>query len=184
MTEQDGEATIKRHLFKVGHIAALWAKFEYELNLMIWHLGNVDIEVGACLTAQVLSPSNRMNALIALVRLRGGNQDLLSAFNKFYADADALARRRNRVVHDPWILAQGQMHRFEVSAYKTLVFDLLPAPTEEIDAVADAIIKIDARLAGLYDRVVGELPPWPDTEFQRSLDKHPLKTISVPDIET
>ena len=53
MTGKSGEAALQEHLFKIGHIAALWAKLEYEMNLMIWHLANVDIQAGACVTAQI-----------------------------------------------------------------------------------------------------------------------------------
>src|SRR5947209_12725652 len=86
----------------IGRVAAVWAKLEFLINEMIWDLANVDIRSGACITSQLTSPVSRMRALIALVRLHGGKDDLITDLNKLSGRIDALARRRNRIVHDPW----------------------------------------------------------------------------------
>ena len=86
----------------IGHIATAWAKLEWIINEMIWDLANVDVRVGACITANIISPAQRMRTLIALVHLHGGKDDLIKELNRFSARLDGLARRRNRIIHDPW----------------------------------------------------------------------------------
>jgi hypothetical protein len=78
---------------RIGLVAAGWARFEYLTNKLIWRLANVDITVGACITAQILSPSNRLKALVALVRLRGGSEDLLKDIRAFARGLAASGRK-------------------------------------------------------------------------------------------
>jgi hypothetical protein len=177
--DDDFDARMQPYVSRIGRVAAGWARLEYLTNEIIWHLANVEYEFGACITAQIMSPSNRVRALISLVRLRGGKEPLLAELNKFSVAADGLARRRNRVVHDPWLIGPDQTHRVEITADKRLTFEAKETTLAEIEAIALAIKDTIARLIELYDRIKSELPPWPDTQFQQSLDRHPVRAILV-----
>jgi hypothetical protein len=64
-------------------------------------LAQIPQQTGLCLTAQIGGSARKLDAYIAIARLRGAD--------KFMGELDALAKattalseRRNRVVHDPW----------------------------------------------------------------------------------
>src|SRR5687767_1082599 len=104
MSDQSGAAPVSNmtpYHTAVGRIAVGWAFLETHVNCFIWELADVEQYVGACITAQIISPSNRFRALIALVRVRGGSERSITKLNKLSASVDKLARLRNRYVHDP-----------------------------------------------------------------------------------
>jgi hypothetical protein len=158
---------------RIGLVAAGWARFEYLANKLIWRLANVDIAVGACITAQILSPSNRLKALVALVHLRGGSEELLKDLRAFAKRAEGIARQRNRMVHDPWIVEGEKSVRVEVTADKKLTFKERETSLKEMDQL---IQKIGALIEDLYAigrRIDNDLPVWPDKQYRDSLDKDP-----------
>jgi hypothetical protein len=158
---------------RIGMIAARWARFEYIVTEIIWHLANVDIEAGACITAQIQSPSSRLRALAALVRLRGGSPELYNTINSFTVDCDSLARQRNRYIHDPWLSGEDMNpRRVEITADRKLRFEAVETSLEEMDALSAKIRKAIDDLQDLYARIRRELS-WPDTQWRQSLDKDP-----------
>ena len=64
----------------IGRVATVWAKLEFLINEMIWDLANVDINCGACITAQLTTPVSRMRTLISLVRFHGGGDKLIGDY--------------------------------------------------------------------------------------------------------
>ena len=162
---------------RIGLIAAGWAKFKYATNAVIWHLANVDITAGACITSQIQSPSQRMKALIALVDLRGGGTALIKDLNTFSARADGLARRRNRMVHDPWLSKADRSIRVEVTADRKLCFKAHDMDLSDMDELALEIAKLIAELDKFHIRIKCELPPRPDTQYLQSLDKDPIRAL-------
>ena len=169
---------------RIGRVAAAWARLEFRTNEIIWHLANVDIEYGACLTSQIQSPSSRFRALVALVTLRGGKQTLIGELNSFSTDLDSLARQRNRFVHDPWIASNNPdsaPRRVEVTADRRLRFEAVETTLTRMDELWHKISEAIVRLESLYTRIKTELPPWPDTQYVQSLDKHPIQERISPD---
>jgi hypothetical protein len=170
---------IQRHLAAVGRVAASWAKFEFAMNDLIWQLANVGINEGACITAQIMSPSNRLRSLTSLARLRGANDSLISDLNKFGEKADGFARQRNRIVHDPWLVEDtGKVSRMEITADKKLVFELRPTDAAEIEKLFADINLLVGAFFKIRGRLVAELPPWPQDQYIRS-----RQLIDLPYIE-
>jgi len=165
-------------------VAATWAKFEFLVNEFIWLLANVGIREGACITAQIVSPIARFRALISLVGLRGGNQQLIKALNSFSAKADGIARQRNRVVHDPWMQDRNtkQFHRIEITADRKLNFEFAPVTVEDLTKLVGDINRLGLEFAKLREQIVAEVPPWPRTQYAPSRENHPVRTLS-PDTE-
>jgi hypothetical protein len=157
----------------IGRIATTWAKLEFIINEMIWDLANLDIRSGACITAQITSPVSRMRALIALVHEHGGDKKLVSDLNKFSGRIDALARRRNRIVHDPWgfDVTNKSYIRFEITADRKLVFEDKKAELGDLKAVFDEICGAISDFLKMEHRIMAELPPWPRTQYWQSWEK-------------
>ena len=158
------------HYKSIGSVAAIWAKLELNINYAIWNLANLDKEAGACITAQIIAPVPRMRALISLVHYRGGKDDLMKSLNRFSGKLDKLARRRNRIVHDPWSISEatGDMRRMEITADRKLTFQFKLETTDDIDKVYDEIDGAVKEFSKLGRRVFDELPPWPRKQFEQS----------------
>lgn len=186
MTEPNNRFNPEVHavVARVGRVSAGWARFEYLLNEIIWHLANVEFDAGACITSQIVSPSNRMRAVISLARLRGGDDRLIADLNKFSVKADGIARERNRIVHDPWLVSSdGIARRVEVSADKRLKYVAMPISTEDMDKLSQKIADAIEEVETLHNRLKRELPSWPDRQYEQSLDRHPLRELLNPDSE-
>ena len=170
MAEVVRDPRFEDHYKSIGSVAAIWAVFELRINYAIWELSNLDKQVGACITAQILSPVARMRALISLIHFRGGNEDLLKVLNKFSAKVDGLARRRNRVVHDPWSVNEenDEVRRLEITADRKLVFGFKAEDAAVVDLIYDDIDAALREFAALWRRVLVELPPWPKILFEQS----------------
>lgn len=163
---------------RIGTVASAWARFEYRTTQILWHLANVDIHAGACISAQIQSQPNRLRALCALVALRGGDEHpLVGDINAFSVKADKLIRQRNRFVHDPWIYkTSGQPPiRVEVTADRKLRYATVETSLPEMDELVSKIQDAIQELERLYLRIRFELPPWPDTQYQQSLDRDPVQ---------
>jgi hypothetical protein len=111
-----------------------------------------------------------MRALISLVELRGGNNELIKTLNQFSEQVGKLARRRNRFVHDPWIVAKatGEARRFEITADKKLVYKLHDLDPDEMDALVSDIDAAFEEMFQIYKRILNELPQWPRKQFLES----------------
>jgi hypothetical protein len=111
-----------------------------------------------------------MRAFISLVDQRGGNQALLADIGSFMKDADDLGRRRNRIIHDPWVAGEelGTAFRLEIQADRKLQFRWKPVSTPKIDQLAGDVLLAKARFLALYERALAELPPFPQTQFEQS----------------
>jgi hypothetical protein len=55
-------ATMNNYHADVGRISMAWAQLETHINHAIWHLANVEQYAGACITAQIISPAQRVRA--------------------------------------------------------------------------------------------------------------------------
>jgi hypothetical protein len=165
------------HYQAIGRLATLWASLEHEINSAIWDLANIEKPCGACITAQLTSISTRLRAFAALVRHRGGTEPFVKSINKFVEKAEGLGRRRNRVIHDPWITENRQAFRLEITADKKLTYAWKLVPQHKIDNLAWEIAKARTEFLSLYERALAELPTFSRTQFEQSfhipLDQEP-----------
>lgn len=108
----------------IGRVAAGWAFFEAIVNHAIWELANVEQHVGACITAQIISPIARFRALVALLKLRGADQSTIATINSLSSKANRVSRQRNRLVHDPSTVnaRTGVFDQLRITADRTLEF--------------------------------------------------------------
>lgn len=121
------EATLP-HYTAVGRVAATWAAFEHDVQLLIWGRAGVEQEIGACMTTQIGGSGRMLDALISLMELHGATDDHLTAMRSFAEKVGRKQRRRNRIVHDPWYFrfqddGSAKPLRMEISAAKKLVYE-------------------------------------------------------------
>jgi len=76
---------------------------------------------------------------MALLAHAGAGEDLLKKVRRFSHKADSLAMKRNRFVHDPWLVEKGVVRRFEATAERKLVFEGIPTTRAELAAVVNEI---------------------------------------------
>ena len=144
------------HLAAVGFIASSWAGFELAIDEAAIELARIPADMGTCFTAQTMSSARKLDAYIAIARLRGADS-FAGELDKFAKDVAGIAERRNRVVHDPWFIftAKGKPRRFEATARRKLRREHIPVtPTEmlklisDIEAILTRFVELNARIKG------------------------------------
>jgi hypothetical protein len=122
----------QRHLAAIGLVAAHWAAFETAIDFYALGLARIRRSVGYCFTSQVIGPARKLDAYIAIARMRGGDK-FAGRLEDFAKKTEALAERRNRVVHDPWLIIGGDIpSRWETTARRKLRHLFVEVPTTEV----------------------------------------------------
>lgn len=75
-----------RHYAAIGKVALSWAAFEQMISYAIWTLADIDPSGGACITAQVINSDRLLNAVSALLHLKGATDKMLKPLDKFIGD--------------------------------------------------------------------------------------------------
>jgi hypothetical protein len=158
------------HFCAIGKVADAWATLELWINRTIWELMDVEQRVGACVTAHIGSFGARMRALIALVILRGGDDNALKVLNKFSTDTEGLARQRNRVIHDAWFGQHGTRnpYQFVATADRRLDFGFKPVPTKDLDELLAKIQQAIRFFEFTISNIFETLPSFSRTRFSQS----------------
>jgi|ERR1700689_2134183 len=118
----------------IGRIADTWAHLEFQIDLGIWELANVEQQLGACITSQFNSVIPRLRAFIALCELRGAKKKSVDSLKTYSGNIGGFIDKRNRAVHDPRMIEQttGEVVRLEIIAKPKITFEFLP---EEISGL-------------------------------------------------
>lgn len=137
---------------EIASIVSYWAQLEYDIDSAIWDLAGLydTPRIAACLTSQYSTVAHRFNALSSIARLRGVSDYELAKLNKYKERVLALADRRNRVVHDPWLTSvdftkptghsTGKTYRLQKTARARLEYAYKPISIEELKTLKDEIV--------------------------------------------
>ncbi len=138
-----------------------WATLEYEIDDLICDLGEVEVEIGACMTAQFPTVNALLNALIAIAQVRKVSSAAIGRLNKFREWANAIADRRNRVAHNPWhrSLSTRQLCRQQKTAKARLDHSYKPVTEAELTASVQDIEAADTQFRVVRDEILRAL--WP-----------------------
>lgn len=141
------------HLFYplIGRVAAEWAQLEHVLDLVIWDLSKGEKIANSCVTAQIMSHFPRFKAILALAEHRGYDKATLSKIRSLSGKMVDLAEKRNRYVHDAWILESfgedmNEVGQFQSYSAKTKTFGFSPITEKEI---LDCINDIKTKTKGI-----------------------------------
>lgn len=178
-----------RHYCAIGQVAATWAYFEAVIDAWIARLMGVGIAASVCVTAQMIGPRSRLDAFIALVRLRGAKSKWNDDLEKLAKVATGLSERRNRVIHDMWDLSNPEEpKRKEATARRTLRLLDVHEPTYKLFGLVSEIYAFAAKLDDIALEIFNEIvfssreKPQKDT-LPSNHTHHPQDKIS-PEPET
>jgi hypothetical protein len=136
------------HFSVIGLVASEWASFEMALDAATIKLSKLDRNFALCLTSQVIGSGRKVDALISVAKLLGASQ-IGDDLEKFAKETQTLAERRNRAIHDPWIITNAAHRRFEISARRKLKFESKEVGTEELIELVEHIINHHRKLSHL-----------------------------------
>ncbi len=145
------------HYATVGRVITEWSWFELWLDYKTIELGKIQFEVGLCVTAQIAGSSRKLDAYIALARFLGVKKELRK-LNKFAEATKSLAEKRNRVVHDPWLVDKyAPAMRLEVTARKSLSFRMISVEMPELEKLSTDITQHTSLFEKIHASVLSEL---------------------------
>jgi hypothetical protein len=147
----------KKHYTAVGMVAGAWAAFELTIDNRALELAKIPYDHGNCFTAQIMGSANKLNAYIAIAQLCGAKR-AIEALELFAKDTVKLSERRNRTIHDPWVLGANESpHRYEITAKRKLRKLLVPTPTPNIEKLSTEIVAHRERFIAIDSQVKAEV---------------------------
>jgi hypothetical protein len=129
----------------ISHAANSWAYLEYYINASIWTLAGVAPALGACVTSQVYTINARLDALVALMKLRRVDDQLIKRVSRFQGSVREAQDLRNRIVHDLWFNdnhVPKNMGRLRITATRDLKFGI---DSITIESLRSDVTKIEVR---------------------------------------
>lgn len=159
--DDEFNAKMEAHYAAVGKVASHWAGFEHRIQWAIWHLANLDNLTGACITVQIGNSARMIDAVIALLRLKGAPQKAITPLLKFAEKVAKKQRQRNRIVHDPWSfrIPSGEAYRNELSANKDVISTSVHHSTEEVEKFSNDIVALVNELDAVLSVVLLQSSP-------------------------
>jgi hypothetical protein len=140
------------------------------MNDSIWELANVSRSAGACLTGQFFAPSQQIQCLMTLLKLRHVPKSLIDEFNSLAGEIEAAGRKRNRLLHDVLALREAEttIARSETELGAVSKCEIVSSELKDLEELAATTISLTNRLDDLHLRIVARSRPWPRTQFEQS----------------
>jgi hypothetical protein len=166
--DQDGKwnfAFIPAFADCIARVASVWARLEYDINVTIWALADTRPALGACITSQIFTLQARLDALLALAKIRQLDSSIIKQINKFADDSRGGQEIRNRIIHDMWLqdrLNPGHMGHLRITAAKKLEFVIASVPLFELTADLEKLEDLCARFSAIRKSIEVALPLLPD----------------------
>lgn len=156
MSEPDLESIPARHGIAIAVAVMAWSDFEFEIDYAIWELMDSPQALSACLTAQLVSPIPKLNALLSLVRLYQFGEELENRLSQFSGSIGGLVERRNRIVHDKriWDPSTGKIRRLNVTARGRLKFVEEPETIEDLKDFAQSATEARWKFVEIRDEII------------------------------
>jgi hypothetical protein len=124
------------YLAAMGQVCAAWAMLDFRLDMAICQLAQSPQFLGVCVTSQIFSTPNKLNALGGLMRAHGISEKRISWLNTFQQKTHELGRKRNRAVHDAIMFGLNTQTVYRMSATitprKSVAFGVTPSSSEEL----------------------------------------------------
>jgi len=135
------------HYCAIGRVAVSLAAFDAIVTSAIWQIGGIPDDIGACITSQITQVKYKMKALISILRLRGGLDDVIVKLNQLNKPLGEVSAFRNRVLHDGWVhdVSTNTPHRLEITADNKLILEYVPVSSSELLANAEKTASLSVR---------------------------------------
>jgi hypothetical protein len=158
-------AFIPQYADCIARVASVWARVEYDVSVSIWLLADVRPAMGACITSQVFTLRSKLDALLALAKLRRVDAAIIKRINKFADDARGGQEIRNRIIHDQWLKDQlnpDQMGHMRITAAKVLEFEIKPVIFDELLTDLEKLEDMQRRFLTIRQEIEAALPTLPE----------------------
>jgi hypothetical protein len=155
----------------IAEAANNWSYLEYFISASIWELADVRPAIGACMTQQIFTLHARIDALLAMLKLRRADQKIIDRVNRFQSKIREAQEARNRLVHDLWLndnLNPTNMGKLRITASKILEFSFSSKTITELKRDVEIIIqarKSAQQLRADIFKSLSSLPEIPDVEL-------------------
>jgi hypothetical protein len=156
------------HYAAIGRVASKWAQLEHHIQELIWGLTGLDAMTGTCITSQIGSSGRLMDALMALLKLKGATKKQRKPIHEFCEAVKDKQRMRNRIVHDPWYFHFNDDETttgywLETSAVRTAVHKLIEQDDKKLETLIEEIESLHLQLTTLVE-------PWYTKPMFREID--------------
>lgn len=161
------------HYTVIGRVASTWAHLEALIDGSISDLASCGEAQMACVTAQLIGPAKRMDALLALFVFRGGSELLRKKIKAFQGRLQQLGEDRNRIVHDPIFIKieTGEAHKVLITAKGQLKYEFVALSIEEMKRTAERLKETGREFSALQKEI--------KSEMDRILEEQPERTHEV-----
>jgi hypothetical protein len=153
-------------------VASYWAVLEALIDGAIAHLALCGESEMACVTAQLIGPAKRMDALIALFTHRKGSDILRKQLKSFQGRIQQLGEDRNRVVHDPLVLDDetGKVSKLLATAKGELKFSFQPISKQQMIDVGVSIKRAGQDFIELRNAIEAEMNDILQAQLKRTAE--------------
>jgi hypothetical protein len=163
------------HYTVIGRVASNWAHLETMIDGCIAKLAMCGEQEMACVTAQLIGPSKRMDALLSLFVHRGGSSTLRKKIKAFQGRVQQLGEDRNRIVHDAMVIRidTGEAHKALITAKGELKYEFLPLSIESMKKTAAKIREHTQEFLALKGEIDDEMNRILQSQLKHTLEAHP-----------
>jgi hypothetical protein len=169
------------HYSAIGLIAARWAYYEAVIDTWLLHYAEIEADVGICFTSQMMGSRPKIEAFIALSKLRGAPDKWNKRLEELAKETQSLSEQRNRAVHDVWDLTDAKIPLRHEATAKRLVRNVkIHVPTEKLLGLARAIDGLRERFEEIASDILMSIPSRLVTEID-SAAPSPSPDTSRPD---
>ncbi len=172
MASPDEEASVAmaaalEPFYKVsGQISSTYSMLEHYIDQSIWRVAELSPAVGACITIQLTSTSARIKALIALLQLREGSDDLLCRLRDLNGRMHPITDSRNRAIHDALSVSEdGNVAHLRISLdnKQNLTLGAVPISIDEFILILKGVGQKMLLFKQLHDDIIS----WLETSPQK-----------------
>jgi hypothetical protein len=121
----------------IARVTSCWAGLEYDISATIWALAEMRPALGTCVTSQIYTLQGRLNAVLALAKLRRVDQDIIDRLNRFSHRIREGQDQRNRIIHNLSVMPEKDK---QLASSVESVFDLHD-DLEKIERLAKEFVR-------------------------------------------
>jgi hypothetical protein len=149
----------------IARVASCWAALDYEMNRTIWALAETRPAYGACITSQIYTTQGRLNAILALEKLRRVDPRIIKRLNKFSEHIRAGQDVRNRTIHDQWMqdrINSDLMGHMVITADRTLNMKIKSVSMKELRDDLEKVEDLQEEFHKLRRYIEAVIPTLPE----------------------
>ena len=151
----------KEHSQAIGDLVTAWSTLESLIHVFLWRLSGVKFEIGACITAQIVSTNGKLDALQSLLEFRNCPSATLKEIKSICGKILEISNERNRQAHDPWMVDETALTvlRHEITAKKKLGYGWKIVDTTSLRKTTLKVTTLCQNLHTAVHKALSEISP-------------------------